>query len=912
MKNTKRISVARPRVWFVALLLLVVLAVLFWRSFLPGIVHFSNDGPLGMQNAAWQHLPEAIFGQWYDLNSIGSNGGQSSPDILTLIRWILEPVGYAKFLAPIALWILGMGAWFFFRQLKFSPLAAVLGGLAAALNSTFFSTACWGVASQQIAIGMDFFALGLIVANTPGTPGRTRWARLALAGICVGINVMEAADIGAIFSLFVAAFVLFKALNDESRPAIKKITAGIMQTVVVAVFAGFIAIQTVAALVGSQISGIAGTGQDTETKAAHWDWATQWSIPKAETLGIFVPGLFGYKMDTPNNMMPALQEDYKGGQYWGGVGRDPVLDRYFDSGRRGVAPASSFMRFTGGGTYAGILVILLAAWTIAQSFRRNNSVFTANQKRFIWFWAAVLALSLPLAWGRFAPLSKDYDSLGFYALLYHLPYFSTIRNPAKFILIFSWAIVILFGYGVNALSRRYLEVPATSSSAPAAQGSSWWGKVRGFDRNWTLGCGVLIIGSVLAWFVYSAQRPALIQYLQGVGFDEGMAQQIAAFSSGQVGWFLWFLAAAVLLCTLCFAGVFAGKRAKLGGILLGALLLLDLGRANLPWIIHWNYVQKYASNPIVDFLKEKPYENRVAVLPFEARQQLRLYDNAFGGNGIYRIEWAQQHFPYYNIQSLDIIQMSRMPADLEAFEQALQPRNPESSSYLIARRWQLTNTRYLLGPAGFLDSLNTQLDDGQKRFRILKRFDIVAKPGIERPTQLEELTAVTNNDGELALFEFTGTLPRVKLYSHWLVSTNDAATLKTLGEKTFDPLQTVLVATPLPTASLTNQNPGTVEFKSYKPTDIVFDAKCETPAVLLLNDRFDPNWRVRVDGKPAELLRCNYIMRGVYLTAGRHTVEFQFRLPNGPLKITLAAIAFGFVLIGLLIFLGRRQPADQP
>jgi uncharacterized membrane protein YfhO len=84
------------------------------------------------------------------------------------------------------------------------------------------------------------------------------------------------------------------------------------------------------------------------------------------------------------------------------------------------------------------------------------------------------------------------------------------------------------------------------------------------------------------------------------------------------------------------------------------------------------------------------------------------------------------------------------------------------------------------------------------------------------------------------------------------------------------------------------------------------------PSVLLLNDRYDANWRVRVDGQPAELLRCNFIMRGVYLTAGSHTVEFQFRLPSGPLEVTLTAIAVGFVLIGLLIFLGRRQPADQP
>ena len=86
----------------------------------------------------------------------------------------------------------------------------------------------------------------------------------------------------------------------------------------------------------------------------------------------------------------------------------------------------------------------------------------------------------------------------------------------------------------------------------------------------------------------------------------------------------------------------------------------------------------------------------------------------------------------------------------------------------------------------------------------------------------------------------------------------------------------------------------------------MFDAKADAPSVLLLNDKFDPYWRVLVDGKPAELLRCNFIMRGVYLAPGAHRVEFQFGLPNGPLFVTLTAVGVGILLCGFLIFLERR------
>ncbi|MGO9587595.1 MAG: hypothetical protein ACLP2Y_15495 [Limisphaerales bacterium] len=930
MKVIKPKAAPKPRKFFSApVLLAVILAALFWKSFLPDYVLFSNDGPLGQQNTSWSQLPAAFTGTWWDLNDIGGNAGSYPLDLSALIRWVLSPVAFAKFFQPLGLFILGLGAWTFLRALKLTPLAALLGAMAAMLNSVFFAGACWGVASVEIALGMGFFALALVTANTLEMPWSGRWTRLALAGACVGVNVMEAADVGALVSLFIAAFVFFKSLVDEEGLGIGKIARSIGRVAVVAVFAGFIAMQTVLSLVGNSIQGIAGTAQDAETKAQHWDWATQWSLPKKETLGIVVPGLFGYRQDTPNKMPPSLQKEYEGGVYWGGMGRSPEIDRFFDSGGQGTPP-DGMMRFGYGGYYCGILVALVALWAIAQSLRRQNSPFSGGQKKFIWFWAAVMIASLLLAWGRFAPM--------FYGLLYQLPYFSAIRNPAKFFIFLAWAMVVLFAYGIHALARCHLEsAPAKSFTAKVAIG-----KRDAFDRKWTFACAGVFGASVIGWLVFSWEKAGFIQYLQKVGFpDEETAarigsvgsNQIAAFCLSQVAWFLILLAIALTLLTLVITGFFSGPRAKLGAVLLGAFLVFDLGRANLPFIIHWDYKQKYeigSLNPTVEFLRDKPYEHRVAGLP-DAQQPLRFYDNSFGSYGLYRIEWMQHHFPYYNIQCLDIIQMPRMPEDLEAYLNALTPHT-QADAPLLARHWELTNTRYLLGAAGFLNILNQQFDPGQNRFQIAQRFDVVAKPGIAHPTQLEELTVTTNNDGDLALFEFTGALPRAKLYASWQVNTNDQANLKTLADLNFDPAKTVLISTPqkdLP-AVATNENSGTVDFKRYVPDDpvfkgkrnglwkqsgycyapknIMFDAKATTPSVLLLNDRFDPHWRVFVDGKPAELLRCNFIMRGVYLTPGQHTVEFDFSLPHKPFYVTLTGIAIGLGLAGYLLISAKREP----
>ncbi len=892
---------------FALALLAGLLALLFWRSFVSRYVLFSNDGPLGIRMAEWLRLPSGLLGLWDDLNSLGFNGGSFGESLSTLILWVLGPLGSSKFLAPVTLWILGMCAWFCFRRLRLAPFAALLGALGVALTSCFFSTACWGVAPMVLGIGMSYLAIGLVASAGRAAGRLERWASYALAGLAAGMGVIEAADVGAVFSLIVFAFVVFYSLVEDG-PLSARVARGVFRTLVVAGFAFFIAGQTFIGLFNSQMNNSAGPAQDRQAKAQHWDWATQWSLPKTETLGLIAPGLFGYRMDTPD-----------GGNYWGGIGRDPAIDRWRDNGRQGAQP-QGLMRFSGGGYYLGMPVALVALWAAIQAFRKKDSVFTLPERKLLWFWSAVSIVCLLFAFGRFAP---------FYRLLYALPYFSTIRNPIKFLNPMIFSVSMIFAYGLNALWRQYLV--SANSLPPDNRPRNWWSGASRFDRRWAIGCALALGLSLVAWIGYASFRESLERHIQMNGFEAQPAHLIAAFSIGQAGWFVLFFALAAGLLTLILGSVFAGPRARWGAWLLGLLVVFDLGRANLPWIVHWDYRQKYATNDVIEFFREKPYEHRVAELPFSLGPQQSLLGS------FYRIEWAQHHFPYYNIQSLDIVQLPRMPEDLAAFETALRPQG-SNTLFRMTRRWQLTNTRYLLGSASSLDTLNAGLSLAQHSFRIARSFDIV--PRGQNPTKLEDLTAVFNPNGQYAIFEFTGALPRAKIYSHWQVITNDQATLEQLGSASFDPEQTVLVNTALPAGQATENagwnaaQEGTVEFASYASKHIVLKTKADFASVLLLNDRFDPAWRVMVDGQPASLLRCNYIMRGVQLAPGAHTVEFTFQIPIGlpfarveverdtqlvelvfkvpiglPSYITLSAFGVGLVLIGVLAVAGRRKGA---
>jgi hypothetical protein len=859
--------------------MIVVLGMLFRASLHPDKVIFSNDGPLGVMNAESFAYPQILTGAWFDLSWLGNNGGAASPNITAGLVMLLKPLYYAKFLAPISVLFLGFCAWVFFNRLGLSPGSAVLGGIAMALNSNIFSNVGWGLGSRALTAGMFFLAIAVII---PG-PTRLMWARVILCGLCIGMAVMEGADNGVIFSFYLSAYVLFQAWNEPGSPPVR-LGKGVMTVAIVAIFAGLIATQSIISLYGVAIKNVAGATANADvvrSKAENWDWATQWSLPKSELLRVIIPGLYGYRMDTEN-----------GGNYWGRVGQTP-----------GWPSRPGIPRHSGAGEYAGVLVVLMAIWAIAQA-RRKESIFTPLERRWIWFWSVAAFISILLAVGRYAP---------FYRVLYSLPYFSSIRNPMKFMHPCHVSLVILFAYGVQGMIRRYLI--ASTASVPKARGpapatTNWWGGLPQFEKRWVIGSVAALAVSLVGWILYGSSKDEVVKHLLSAGFaDPALARQIAGFSLGEVGWYLLFLALSVGVTILIVRGTFSGRRAQLGLALLGLLLVADLGRANGFWIVPVNYKRKYASNPLVDTLQPKPYEHRAAMsIGFRLPPEYGTIQSYL--HQIYGIEWLQHVFPYYNVQALEVTQLSRKPEDYVQFEdRTFAFREDAASARLQDRHWELTNTRYIIGLAAYEGPLN---EVGPGKFRVHSRYEFGLKPGIANLTSLEQLTVQPKPDGSIALFELTTALPRAKLYTEWQVSTNDQDTLRKLADESYDPSNTLLLSespSSDPPSGTTNAAAGTVETISYAPKRRDLQANVTAPAVLLLNDKYDPDWKVRVDGHPEKLLRANYVMRGVFLKPGRHTVTFSFEPPIRGVYVSLAGIALG-VLLSLVLLLaasGARQ-----
>ncbi len=86
-------------------------------------------------------------------------------------------------------------------------------------------------------------------------------------------------------------------------------------------------------------------------------------------------------------------------------------------------------------------------------------------------------------------------------------------------------------------------------------------------------------------------------------------------------------------------------------------------------------------------------------------------------------------------------------------------------------------------------------------------------------------------------------------------------------------------------------------------------ASASGPAYLVLTDSYNPDWKVTVDGEPAELLRANQMFRAVALAAGTHQVSLRYR----PLSLAWgAAITLAAAMLTILLAARERKELRIP
>jgi hypothetical protein len=84
----------------------------------------------------------------------------------------------------------------------------------------------------------------------------------------------------------------------------------------------------------------------------------------------------------------------------------------------------------------------------------------------------------------------------------------------------------------------------------------------------------------------------------------------------------------------------------------------------------------------------------------------------------------------------------------------------------------------------------------------------------------------------------------------------------------------------------------------WTPNRYVVRVVAPSDGYLLNLENYNPYWTVRVDGKPQDILRANFIMKAIKLARGEHVVEWRY----DPAHLKVGLLAFYTVFAAVLAF----------
>lgn len=85
-----------------------------------------------------------------------------------------------------------------------------------------------------------------------------------------------------------------------------------------------------------------------------------------------------------------------------------------------------------------------------------------------------------------------------------------------------------------------------------------------------------------------------------------------------------------------------------------------------------------------------------------------------------------------------------------------------------------------------------------------------------------------------------------------------------------------------------------VSLVEYAPNRLKYEAESQYGGVVVFSEIYYPTWTATVDGKAAQIGRADYVLRAMYVPAGKHTIEMEF----DPQSIhTTEAVAWASLLL---------------
>lgn len=104
-----------------------------------------------------------------------------------------------------------------------------------------------------------------------------------------------------------------------------------------------------------------------------------------------------------------------------------------------------------------------------------------------------------------------------------------------------------------------------------------------------------------------------------------------------------------------------------------------------------------------------------------------------------------------------------------------------------------------------------------------------------------------------------------------------------------------------------------IRLTSYEPNHLVYETENAGDGIAVFSEIYYPHgWQVTIDGKPAGLGRADYVLRALYIPAGKHTVEMRFDPKSLHVTEGIAYGALALLVIGIAaVALIARKKAQE-
>lgn len=183
---------------------------------------------------------------------------------------------------------------------------------------------------------------------------------------------------------------------------------------------------------------------------------------------------------------------------------------------------------------------------------------------------------------------------------------------------------------------------------------------------------------------------------------------------------------------------------------------------------------------------------------------------------------------------------------------------------------------------------------------------ITPSPDFDRLRGQPERFTPVYRENSIAIFENKSVLPRAFAVPQRgaEVIADAGAQLERVSSPEFDPLQSVVIAEPLPAAE-----PGGTPFSSnvqiseFHNNSFVLQTQTSEPSVLVVSQIYYPGWQATVDGTETPVLPVDFGLSGINLPSGAHQVHFTF----APRSFRIGALVslLSLVVVAGLVRMGR-------